>query len=111
MDGDIFKALLKKAKLTQEEFAQKADASRSTVVLLTQRAVISDEWKKKICAILNVATDVWSGKELPDYGINTDLSHILTAQEREALWNIINTQKELINELKTRLKDDGSDKE
>ncbi len=111
MDGLILKNLIKRSGLTQDEFAQKVGASRSTIILLTQKGVISDEWKKRICDVLNVATDVWTGKESTQYSINTDPSHILTANERQALWDIIQAQKDVIDNLRRQLKDTDDSKD
>lgn len=110
-EGDVFKGIMRHAGITQADAAEMLGTTRVTISNLTKKSRLSEDWKLKICTVFNISKDVFTSKESPTYGINTDPSHILTAQEREALWNIINTQKELINELKTRLKDDGSDKE
>lgn len=104
-DGAILKRLIRQAGMTQELFAQKLGVSRASIVQLTQKAVISDEWKERICKYLQVDTSVFLGKELPTYGINTDPAHQLTANERDTLWKIIETQKGIIARLEQELKD------
>ncbi len=111
MDGLVLKRLIKQSGMTQEEFALKLGASRSTVILLTQKGVISQDWKDKICQALNVATDVWTSQANKDYPSIGNNEKVLTANERQALWDIINTQKEIISRLERQVKDGGGNKE
>ena len=103
-DGQILKRLIRESGMTQEEFARNIGASRGSVVQLTQKAVISEDWKERICTYLKVDKSVFEGKEVYTSGINKDASHILTKEEREALWQIINTQKDIIASLREELR-------
>lgn len=109
--GALLKDEVRRLGITDSDFAAKCGVSRQTVSVWYGKGVLPPKVKAIVIAALQLQENFFTSKESPTYGINTDPSHILTAQEREALWNIINTQKELINDLKTRLKDDGSGKE
>ena len=87
MDGDILKRLISKSGKTQAEFAESLGASRGTVIRLTQMAEISEDWKEKICQVIGVDASVFERKKP------------LSEDERQALWDIINAQKEIIAHL------------
>lgn len=87
MDGEVLKKLISKSGMTQAEFAGKLGASRGTVIRLTQMAEISEDWKEKVCEVVGVDQSVF-GKEKP-----------LSEDERRALWDIINAQKDIIAHL------------
>lgn len=101
--GEILRKILKSKDITQEEFAEMVGVSRVTIVNLIRKEVFTHDWIDKISTALSISKSEFTGKESTQYSINTDPSHILTANERQALWDIIQAQKDVIDNLRRQL--------
>lgn len=112
-EGEILKLIIRKAGLTQNDFADKLGVSRVTISNLTTKHKLSEDWKLKICSVLNVSKDVFAGKnyeESAEHVNHVAESTLLNADERKALWDIINAQKAIIQRLEQSIQENESDK-
>lgn len=110
-DGHKLKELLRLRNITQQQLAEKLGVTRVTIGNLVAKDYITEDYKIKICEILALGKDCFTSKEAAAHGINTDPDHILTAEERATLWDIIRAQKDVIEDLRRQLRDEPNSKE
>jgi len=112
-DGSVFKNAMRSIRLTQQEVADKLRVSRATINLLYAKERLTEDWKLKIIQTFQLSNNVFTGK---NYAENDDVvpqvsePHLLNADERKALWDIINAQKAIIQRLEQSIQENESDK-
>ena len=109
--GKLLKDEVRRRGLSDVKFAEMCGVSRQTVSVWYGRYDLSVKSKEMIIAALQLQENFFTGKETKEYSINTDPSHILTANERQALWDIIQAQKDVIDNLRRQLKDTDDSKD
>lgn len=90
-EGEILKKLVQEKGLTTESFAAKMGLRRQAVSIMYGKAKLTTAHKKKAAQILGVSEKV--------FDVEAKDERTITIQERDALWQIIEAQKQLIQKL------------
>ena len=102
-EGKLLKYEVKRLNMTDDECAAKCGVSRQTLSVWYGKSELTVKTKVLVIKSLNLPENFFESKEMEDKGEKKEASRVLTAQERDALWQIIEAQKDVIARLREEL--------
>lgn len=106
-EGRDLKYEVKRLNLTDDDFAAKCGVSRQTVSVWYGKSELTVKTKVLVIKALGLPENFFESKEMTGNGDKKEASDALTLRERDALWQIIEAQKDVI----ARLRDELNSKE
>ncbi len=101
MEGLILKKLIKNSGLTQIQFAEKLGVSASAVTNWIKQIEIGEDNKELIINVMKLPTDYF---KINTESVGNVTNNPIPQDEREHLWKIISTYKEIIERLEREAK-------